>query len=60
MVILKLQKKEIIVNNGIPNNNNKQNGNSKISNNNNNSRIPIAGLGTQPPILAGFNSNAKL
>ena len=57
--ISKAPKKEVGVNNGIPNLNNKQIG-KNISNNNNNSMIPIAGLGTQPPILAGFNSNAKL
>ena len=58
--ISKAPKKEVVVNNEIPNLNNKQIGNN-IINNNNNSMIPIAtGLRTQPPILAGFNSNAKL
>ena len=58
--ISKAPKKEVVVNNEIPNLNNKQIGNN-IINNNNNSMIPIAtGLRTHPPILAGFNSNAKL
>jgi hypothetical protein len=51
--ISKAPKKEVVVNNGIPNINNKQIGNN-ISNNNNNSMIPIAGLGAQPPILTYF------